>query len=396
MKIAYLLHNFPKLSESFVLNEIVELIRRGHDVQIYSLYDLKESIVHEEIQKYDILNRTHYMSPINTADYFRISKNFLILSYQNLRQLKISKIEFKNNIKIACFATDINKRKMDLIHTHFATMGPLAETLSKLTGLPYTLTAHAYDIYMNPNVKQLKHTMENAESVITISEYNKKYMRELGVTNNIEVVRCGLNLDKFNLINNKRRTINKDGNIKILTTARLVEKKGIEYLIKAVPLVTEEIKNCKFTIIGGGPLEGILHNLSAELGVDRYIDFKGNVSDSELIQYYQNSDIFILPCVVTENGDCDGIPVAMMEAMAVGLPVISTNVSGIPELVEDGVSGILVQPKDDKAIADAIVALCSDRELRVRMGELGRKIIERKFNITFEAEKLIGVFNKIR
>ncbi|MCG7848649.1 MAG: glycosyltransferase, partial [ANME-2 cluster archaeon] len=125
-----------------------------------------------------------------------------------------------------------------------------------------------------------------------------------------------------------------------------------------------------------------------------YVQFRGDVSDSELMRCYEDADMFILPCIIAENGDRDGIPVAMMEAMAMGLPVVSTDVSGIPELVGEGVSGMLVPPKDEKAIADAIIKICKDGDLRVGMGKKGRRIIEREFDITFEVEKLLGVFDK--
>lgn len=181
----------------------------------------------------------------------------------------------------------------------------------------------------------------------------------------------------------------------MLTVARLVEKKGIAYLIKAIPMVIKEMPKCKFTIIGSGPQYDNLQHLVCDLDIENYVQFRGDVSDSELMRYYDDVDMFILPCIVIENGDRDGIPVAMMEAMTMELPVISTTVSGIPELVEDGASGILVPPKDEKAIADAIVTLCKDSELRVKMGKKGREIIEREYNIASEAEKLIGVFENV-
>lgn len=126
-----------------------------------------------------------------------------------------------------------------------------------------------------------------------------------------------------------------------------------------------------------------------DLDIEEYVQFRGDVCDSKLMQCYEDVDMFILSCIVTENGYRDGVPVAMMEAMAMGLPVISTNVSKIPELVEDGVSGILVPPKDEKVIADVIVFLCKDGELRVEIEEKGRTIIGRKYKITFETEELI-------
>jgi glycosyltransferase involved in cell wall biosynthesis len=154
--------------------------------------------------------------------------------------------------------------------------------------------------------------------------------------------------------------------------------------------------NCDLTIVGSGPLNDHLHNLVHDLELEGHIQFKGDQSDFELMHYYENAEMFILPCIIAENGDRDGIPVAIMEAMAMKLPVISTMVSGIPELVEDGISGILVSQKDENAIADAIIKLHKDRNLRFEMGEKGRKIIENKYNIVSESEKLIKMFNKMR
>ena len=126
---------------------------------------------------------------------------------------------------------------------------------------------------------------------------------------------------------------------KLLTVTRLVEKKGLEYLIRAIPIVIREMPDCNLTIVGSGPLNDQLHQLVHDLKLGRYILFKGDQSDLELMHYYENAEMFILPCIIAENGDRDGIPVAIMEAMAMELPVISTKVSGIPELVEDGIWG---------------------------------------------------------
>ena len=152
----------------------------------------------------------------------------------------------------------------------------------------------------------------------------------------------------------------------------------------------DELRN---VIVGTGPLTYYLHKLARDLKIEENVQFKGDVSDPDLMQYYEEADMFILPCIIADNGDLDGIPVAIMEAMAMELPVVSTMVSGIPELVEDGISGILVSPKDDKAIAKSIITLWKNRELSVEMGRKGREIIEQKFNITFEVHKLSGVFD---
>lgn len=395
MKIAYVLGIFPKLSESFILNEIVELLKRGHDVQIFSIYLLREDVEHKEVKEYNILERSHYFSfnQVFKVNIINLLKYFLKGVVQDLCEFKIYVNILIFNLKLAYFATIMKKNDVELIHAHFATMGTVARRLSKILGLPYTLTAHAFDIYLNPDTDELRNVMDNAGSIVTISEVNKKYLEsKIGITNTIDVIRCGIDLDKFNT---KRRSgINT--RIKMLTVSRLVEKKGMEYLIRAIPIVIRETPNCDLTIVGSGPLNDYLLKLVHDLNIEGYVQFKGDVSDPELMQYYEKADMFILPCIIAQNGDRDGIPVAIMEAMAMELPVISTWVSGIPELVEDGISGILVSQKDEKAIANAVIKLYKDRHLRLVMAKNGRKIIEKKFNIVLETEKLIEILNKMK
>lgn len=395
MKIAYVLEIFPKLSESFIVNEIVELLKNGHDVRIFSIYVPVEGIKHEVVNEYNILERTHYFSfnRIFKVNLFNLLKYFLFGIFHDIYNLKIYNNIFVFNLKLAYFATIMHENRMELIHAHFASMGIISRRLSKMLGLPYTLTAHAFDIYLNPDKDKLRDVMENAQSVVTISEYNKNHLKDkIGIENRIEVIRCGIDLDRFSP---HRRIMVNDG-IKLLTVTRLVEKKGLEYLIRAIPTVIREMPDCNLTIVGSGPLNDHLNQLVRDLKLEGNIQFKGDQSDFELMHYYENAEMFILPCIIAENGDRDGIPVAIMEAMAMELPVISTMVSGIPELVEDGISGILVSQKDENAIADAIIKLHKDKKLRLEMGEKGRQIIENKFNNVSESEKLIKIFNKMR
>jgi glycosyltransferase involved in cell wall biosynthesis len=395
MKIAYILGIFPKLSESFITNEIVELLKNGHDVQIFSIYLPVEEIKHEAINEYNLLERTHYFSfnRIFKVNFISLFKYLLIGVFQDLCNLKMSINIFWLDLKLAYFATIIHKNRMELIHAHFASMGSVSRKLSKILGIPYTLTAHAFDIYVNPDEDKLREVMENAHSIVTISEYNKKHLQsKIGIVNRIDVIRCGIDIDMFS----PKKKSNINDRIKLLTVTRLVEKKGLEYLIKALPIVIKEMHDCDLTIVGSGPLNDHLHQLIHDLKLEGYIHFKGDLSDFELMHYYENAEMFILPCIIAENGDRDGIPVAIMEAMAMELPIISTTVSGIPELVENGISGILVSQKDEIAIANAIIKLHKDRNLRLEMGENGRKIIENKYNIISESEKLIKVFNKMR
>lgn len=393
MKVIYVLSQFPKLSESFILNEIVELVKNDIDVLILSRTKPNEKIIHEEIKHYELLNRTYYF---NLKDIMKA--NILIYSYylfthiiNTMLNLEIPK---KNSLKIAYFATLIRREKPSCIHTHFATMGSFVKELSNLSNIPYTITTHAYDIYVNSNIKNLKNVMENAELVVTISDYNKNYLKNtISIKNKIEVIRCGIDSKKFKPTD---KSIHNKNKINILTVSRLVEKKGIKYLIESIPTVINEYPNCKFTIVGSGPLKNSLEQLSNVLNIDKYIDFKGDVSDSELQRDYNDADMFVIPCIVAKNGDRDGIPVSLMEAMAMEIPVISTNVSGIPELIEDGVSGILAPPEDNYAISKAIISLCDNEDLRTKMGINGRISVSEHYNIKKETPKLLNLFYEIK
>ncbi len=359
------------------------------------MYVPVEDIKHELVDEYNILERTHYfsLSRIFKVNLINLLRYFLFGVFQDISNLKIYNNIFLFNLKLAYFATIMHKNHMELIHAHFASMGSVSRKLSKMLGVPYTLTAHAFDIYMNPDEDNLRKVMENAHSIVTISEYNKNYLQgKIGIMNRIDVIRCGIDIARFS----PQRRSNINNRIELLTVTRLVEKKGLEYLIRAIPIVIREMPDCILTIVGSGALNDHLRHLVHDLKLEGYIQFKGDQSDFELMHYYENAEMFILPCIIAENGDRDGIPVAIMEAMAMELPVISTTVSGIPELVEDGISGILVSQKDEKAIANAIIKLHKDKKLRLEMGEKGRKIIENKYNIVSESEKLIRIFDKMR
>ncbi|MCQ1536898.1 colanic acid biosynthesis glycosyltransferase WcaL [Methanosarcina sp. KYL-1] len=391
MKVAYFLDTFPKISESFILNEITEQLNGGTDVLIFSMNTPHEEIFHDEVENFDILKRTYYFD-IRNVFTLNIVQFLYFLSrsiFYEIHDLRLP----KSSLKIAYFATIIEKEDVKQIHSHFANFGIYTKELSCLLKIPFTLTTHAQDIYFKPDFKKLRSIMDDAAAVVTISDYNKKYLEEtIRLKNNVEVIRCGINPAKFDPGKGQKGN---DSTINILTVSRLVEKKGIEYLVKAIPSVIEKFPGCKFTIIGSGYLHDSLNQLAMDQNVKAYIQFKGDVSDSELKENYHKADIFVLPCIVAENGDRDGIPVAMMEAMAMEIPVISTDASGIPELVIDGISGILVPQKNETEISRAIIKLCENKDLRNNMGKAGKHIIIEKYNLENEAKKLENLFQSV-
>ncbi len=390
MKIAYLLKYFPKLSESFVLNEITRLTDLDNDILIFSLNRPEDDILHEDVNRYNLPERTFYYKreKLFEPGKFKVLSFLLRGILYDIIRGHFSKRYLVKNFKLAFFAAQMKAGGIDHIHSHFADMADIALKLATMLSVPYSLTSHAYDIYMDPDFIYRKGALEKASALVTISEYNKAHFEGTGIRNDIEVIHCGIDLTRFNPGPHTHSE-----KINILTTARLVEKKGIEYLIRAIPQVVAQVPECHFTIIGSGPLENELKALAG--GVQEYVSFKGSVSDRKLMEEYEKADIFTLPCIIADNGDRDGIPVSIMEAMAMQLPVISTDVSGIPELIISEENGMLVPQKDVEKLSQALIRLAKDEKLRSGMGKKAREKIEADFNLEKEVKILNELFRRV-
>ena len=388
MKIGYILGEFPKLSETFVLNEIVELVRRGHEVHIFSIFHPKESIVQPEVKEYELLKRTCY-----APSYFKLGLELFIpdslLFYRNERLLN----KFYCIASARYFSKIIKKLDLDILHAHFADEATFTAMLcSKLTGISFTFTGHAFDIFINPDVKALKERMENASAIITPSYYNKNYLHDLtGIDKDkIHVVRACSNIERF-------KSIERDGDaFTILTVGRLVEKKGIKYGILAVKELIEEFPEIQYRIVGSGPLESELKELVKSLNLEAHVKLLGDLNGESLMDELGKATIVILPCVQAGDGDLDVCPLTLQEAMIAKIPVISTNIASITELVENEQDGLLVEPMNIEQLTNAIKTLLEDENLRIKMVEKSRRKIEKDFNIHTEVESLLKVWEEIK
>lgn len=362
MKITYVVNTFPKLSETFVLGQITQLINRGHDVDIISINKPTEESVHEDIDKYKLLERTQY-----------INKSPSSLGFEPNERL-ITSLIFT-----------------DIIHAHFAAYpADWASKFSRFLGIPFVITTHAYDIYINPDVEDLKEKFEDAAKVITTTDYNKNYLSKLlgeKYRANIEIIRYGIDISRFSFIERKS-----SGNVKILFIGRLVEKKGPSYAIEAFYKVLQEIPNIELRIIGDGPLKDELNELIHKLNLKGKVILLGAQPQSMVLKEMADADIFFLPSLTAENGDREGSPVSILEAEATGLPVVSTIHTGIPEIVVDGKTGFLTPEKDTFAMAERLKQLVIDPELRAKMGKAGRAHVETKYDRKNEIDNLENLF----
>lgn len=397
MRIGYILLQFPVVSETFIMNELIELINRGHEIYVFSLIHPKEHVVHPEVKKYRLLERTHYLPAYARLGLELLKPQTWPALFNDAYEGKPSKSKLLGKLFSAAAINYLSRAipdfHLDVLHTHFYGL-PTFVTMqvSQRTGIHFTFTCHAFDIFIKPNAKVMQKHMEATAKVITISNYNRDYLQKLTGINKdkIEVVRACAILDKFENIEKN------ESGFEILTVARLVEKKGIKYGILAIAELIKEFPRLRYKIIGAGPLEKGLLALVKSLHLEDNVEFLGKTSNETILTELSRAAIVLLPCIQADNGDQDGIPVTLMEAMCSQTPVISTNVSGIPELIENGKQGLLVEPKNTKQLSIAIRALLRDSALRARIGKESKRKIEQKFNIRKEVRKLINIWAGIK
>jgi len=394
--IAYILSRFPTISETFILYEIIELRKMGFDIHIYPLVQEKGEIVHPEVES---LAASVAYTRIFSKDTFKchlklIRKdpiNYLRVCFgvlsKNIWSFKFFTRAIVVLLLSAPIVYKISNNNIQLIHAHSATHPTLmAYTLHEFTGIPYIFSAHSTDIYFNKTM--LREKISKSSLVRTISEYNKRYLESLFPeipSGKIIVIYCGIYQESFNNAINQV----KGDPLRILCVARLEEIKGHKYLIDA--LAHLKINNHAFhcDLVGDGKARSRIKHQIRKYGLDNSISLLGFRTHDEIVAILQKSDIFILPSV------SEGIPIAVMEAMAASLPVVATSITGMAELIEDGISGLLVPAKNSKRLGNAIISLLENESYRKSLGMAAKSRIGKKFDIRYSARLIGNLFNEI-
>lgn len=278
----------------------------------------------------------------------------------------------------------------DRIHSHFAwTAAHAAMWAARLLGVPFSLTVHAADIFTPPSEERFRLLVEAADPPLTISRFNAEYIRERwgsGTADRMVVTHLGIELPP------PPRAVAGEGEPTIFCTASgLAEKKGVRVLLEACGILAGSRRDWRCVIAGSDPDGTVLErfrSLNARSGLGGLVRFVGSLPATDLLEMLSGAKLFVLPCIRAESGDMDGIPVSLMEAMGMGLPVISTRISGVPELIEDGVSGLLVEPGDPAALAGAIGRLLDDPGLSASLGGEARKRVAERFSAGVYADAL--------
>jgi colanic acid/amylovoran biosynthesis glycosyltransferase len=303
--------------------------------------------------------------------------------------------------KSVYFARVVKNRGIGHVHAHYATHPALAAYIvSALTGVGFSFTAHAHDIFVDTHM--LAEKLEKARFVVAISRFNKAYLLRHApsvAAEKIKVVHCGVDLashDSCSEPEPERDAGNEaDRAMTAVCVASLQPYKGIKYLVRACAQVVRRVPSFRCVVVGEGVDRPELEALIADLGLQTKVRLAGGMPQHEVAKLLRQADLFVLPSIVARSGQMEGIPVALMEAMASRRPVVATRLSGIPELVEDGVNGLLVPSEDEAALAEAITQLASDPELRRRMGERGRETITAQFELRGNVERLRALFEAV-
>ncbi len=411
--IGYFIKGFPRLSESFISNEVLKLERlgklvtvfagtRGDDLASSVLTDLNAPLAYlpvaGSVSKNSLLGWLQIAVPAYLPVHWRFFRRRprawlagLNAAFRFSRQYRhdegrrCKRSYFKQFAQAGAVAEAIDRAGITHLHGHFCHSATTISWLAAdMAGVPFSFTAHAKDIYEarhNPG-DMLSHKVAAAQFVTTCTAANHTHMAEqLAHPNNLHTVYHGLDIGYFSPMARSHK-----GRVRILAVGRHVDKKGFDLLLRALSRLQFDGLDFRCRLIGEtGPATKQLYALREELGLDEQVSIEPPEPRATLRQSYYNSDIFVLPCRIDDSGDRDGIPNVLAEAMATGLAVLSTNISGIPEIVTDGENGLMVDPDDVDALTATLTTLCKDELLRKRLGKNAAKRIAE----VFDAERTI-------
>ncbi len=410
MKIAFIVWRFPVLSEAFILNQITGLIDRGHDVHIHPVNGLPKNYtgkIHPVVEEYKLLERTHFPPAVPENIVWRFFKGLGLL-LKNLDKGSLKTLQLFNSQKygseVATLKTFYRTVSLlqdgtyDIIHCQFGTLAPIAlayRDAGIIQGKLIT-TFRGIDIskYVQENGANVYDQLfKEGEFFLANCKFFGNRAISLGCDSKRLVIHgSGLDCRKFSF---KPRYFPADGKIKIATTGRLVEKKGIEYAIRAVAKIVETHPNIEYNIIGDGELKEHFEKLIAELNLSHIVKLLGWKQQKEIVEILDNSHIFVAPSVTAADGNQDAPVNTLKEAMAMGLPVISTIHGGIPELVQDGISGFLVRERDADEIAEKLTYLIQHFQDWEKMGKAGRARVEDKYDMNKLNDELVEIYQQI-
>lgn len=396
LRLTYLIGSYPVLTETFIDREVEGLLRAGVDLQIISIRQPGTTL---SPAQQALKGRVTYLLPPSIVAliasqlaaavrhpraYFGTLAWLLTRPHGSASRLKTAM-----HVATGAYAAWVLRKRRGIhIHAHFVDRAAtVALVTSRLLATTYSVTAHAADLYASPAL--LPERIGLAKFAVTCTEYNRGYLAELLGPVGRRVLRIyhGLELEHYD-----GRRISTGGPPIIVSVGQLKEKKGLEFLIEACRLLRDRGREVRCVIIGDGPLRAKLEQRIDALGLRGQVELAGAMPHEAVIDHYRRGVVFVLPCLIAADGDRDGIPNSILEAMAMSLPIVSTPISGIPEAVRDGEFGSLVAPRDAAALAVALDRLLDDPLAADRMGAAGRRFVMNEFDVRRNLDRLLEAF----
>jgi glycosyltransferase involved in cell wall biosynthesis len=397
-RVAFVLKGYPRLSETFIAQEIAALERRGLDILIVSLRhptDARRHAVHDEIRA-----RVLYLPEYLLLEPLRVMRAWLRVrkraGYKSARDLwlrDLARDPTPNRIRRFGQALVLAHElppEVRRLHAHFLhTPASVTRYAALLTGLGWTGSAHAKDIWTTPEWEK-REKLASCEWLVTCTAVNHAHLSALAPAGKVELVYHGLDLSRFSPATRKSDENKGDDPadpVVILSVGRLVEKKGTDVLLEALARLPARL-HWRLVHAGGGPLKSKLGRLARALGIESRIAWRGARTQAELLSEYRAADLFALASRVARDGDRDGLPNVLAEAQSQGLACVATSVAGIPELIGDGSTGMLVEPESPAALALALEALIIDPARRRALGDAGQRRVRAEFGLESNIERL--------
>ncbi|WP_322096646.1 glycosyltransferase family 4 protein [Pelagibius sp.] len=394
--LAVVLKGYPRLSETFIAQELLALQQRGFRLHLISLRhptDRKRHPVHEEITApVNYLPEYLYQEPLRVLRGWRRAR--ALSGYRHALRTFLKDLwrdRTPNRVRRfgqACVLAAELPEATERLYAHFLhTPASVTRYAALMRGLPWSVSAHAKDIWILPDWEK-REKLAEADWLVTCTAYGAEHLRSLAPDpGRVALVYHGLDLQRFppSAQQLPDPAGARDGGraadpVRLLSVGRLVEKKGYDDLLTALAAIPPD-RHWHLSHIGGGPLAAKLKQQATALGLDGRIDWLGAQAQETVLAHYRRADLFVLASRIARSGDRDGLPNVLMEAQSQGLACLATRVAAIPELINDGTSGVLVPPEDPGALGDALAALIGDPALRAKLARAGEARVRQNFDM---------------
>ncbi|MCB0208051.1 MAG: glycosyltransferase family 4 protein [Anaerolineae bacterium] len=403
-KIAYIMSRFPHLPETFILREMSELERQGWQVALYPLIAQNQTVIHDEVN--------HWLPQVRQLPF--VSPAVLAANVQTLAQAPARygeswfKVIVENRtspkflvralalLPKAVYAARLMQQEgVDHIHAHYATHPAMvAWIIHRLTNISYSITVHAHDIFVEQAMLATK--LRDATFIAAISHYNREFLAQTvgtWVREKTHIVHCGIEPDNYTNLSRGKAQLSE--RFEIISIGSLQPYKGHPYLIRACALLRDRGIPLRCRIIGGGEDQAMLEHMITQAQLEGVVELLGPQPQEEVARLLPTAHCYVQPSIITPSGKMEGIPVALMEALACALPVVATNLSGIPELVQPEKTGYLVSPANPSALADALSAIYADPDKANRLGKAGQNLVFQEFDLKSNVKNKAALFAKV-